>query len=248
VPETLIVTGASRGIGAATARLAATRGYHVCVNFHSNEQAAIDVVAHITRAGGQAIAVQADTSREDDIIRLFATATATFGPLAGLVNNVGVLEQQCRVDQLTEARLHRILTTNVAGQFLCAKHAVLAMSNTHGHHGGAIVNVSSAASRLGSAGEYVDYAATKGAIDTLTIGLAREVAGEGIRVNAVRPGFIATDIHASGGDPDRVERLAPALPMGRGGSPDEVAAAIIWLLSAEASYVTGTFIDLAGGR
>jgi NAD(P)-dependent dehydrogenase (short-subunit alcohol dehydrogenase family) len=248
VPEVVIVTGASRGIGAAVARLAAHQGYLVCVNYLSNSEAAAAVVADITGHGGTAIAVQADTSRGDDIERLFATVDERLGPLTALVNNVGVLFGQGRVDQVDEDRLHRILATNVAGYFLCAKQAVLRMSTAHGGTGGAIVNVSSAAARLGSPGEYVDYAATKGAVDTLTTGLSLEVAAEGIRVNAVRPGFIRTGIHASGGDPGRVERLQGNLPMQRGGEPEEVAEAILWLLSSQASYVTGSFIELAGGK
>ncbi|WP_229686074.1 SDR family oxidoreductase [Longimycelium tulufanense] len=244
----LIITGASRGIGAATARLAATQGYRICVNYLNDAAAAEAVVTDIENNGGQAIAVQADTSRSSEIDKLFRAVDTELGTLAGLVNNVGILGPQCRVDQLDEERLHRILTTNVAGYFLCAKQAVLRMSTAHGGRGGAIVNVSSAASRLGSPGEYVDYAASKGAVDTFTRGLALEVAAEGIRVNAVRPGFIYTDIHASGGDPQRVARLAAGLPMRRGGQPQEVAQAIVWLLSERASYVTGSFIDLAGGR
>jgi NAD(P)-dependent dehydrogenase (short-subunit alcohol dehydrogenase family) len=248
VSEVLIVTGASRGIGAAVARLAGRRGYRVCVNYLSSQMAAGAVVADITVSGGEAIAVQADTSRGADIERLFATVDTQLGSLTALVNNVGVLLGQGRVDQVDEDRLHRILATNVAGYFLCARQAVLRMSTSHGGVGGAIVNVSSAAARLGSPGEYVDYAATKGAVDTLTTGLAIEVAAEGIRVNAVRPGFIHTGIHASGGDPDRVARLQHNLPMKRGGQPEEVAEAIVWLLSPQASYVTGSFIDLAGGK
>jgi NAD(P)-dependent dehydrogenase (short-subunit alcohol dehydrogenase family) len=248
VQEVLVVTGASRGIGAAVARMAGRRGYRVCVNFLASDEAAGAVVADITGNGGEAIAVQADTSQGDDVERLFHTADRQLGPLTALVNNAGVLFRQSRLDQMDQDRLHRVLATNVVGYFLCARQAVLRMSTAHGGAGGAIVNVSSAASRLGSPGEYVDYAASKGAVDTLTTGLAVEVAAEGIRVNGVRPGFIHTGIHASGGDPDRVARLQHNLPMRRGGQPEEVAEAILWLLSPQASYVTGSFIDLAGGK
>lgn len=246
--KVIVITGASRGIGAATARLAAARGYAVCVNYRNNQAAANAVVADIEAAGGQAIAVAADVAVEAQVVELFKTVDTRLGTVTALVNNAGILEAQKRVDEMDAARLNRILATNVTGCFLCAREAVRRMSSRHGGSGGAIVNVSSAASRLGSAGEYVDYAASKGAIDTLTIGLAREVAEEGIRVNAVRPGFIYTDIHASGGEPARVDRVKEFVPMKRGGRPEEVAAAILWLLSDEASYATGTFIDLAGGR
>lgn len=244
----IVITGASRGIGAATARLAAARGYAVCVNYRTNQAAAATVVADIESAGGEAIAVAADVSAENEVVDLFRTVDRRLGTVTALVNNAGILEAQMRVDEMDAARLNRIFTANVTACFLCAREAVRRMSSKHGGSGGAIVNVSSAASRLGSAGEYVDYAASKGAIDTLTIGLAREVAEEGIRVNAVRPGFIYTDIHASGGEPARVDRVKAFVPMKRGGRPEEVAAAILWLLSDEASYATGTFIDLAGGR
>lgn len=244
----LLITGASRGIGAATARLAAGRGYAVCVNYNRNEAAAARVVAAIEGAGGRAVAVQGDVSIEADVARVFATCDDRLGPLTGLVNNAGILEMQSRVDAMTADRLMRIFATNVTGAFLCAREAVKRMSTRYGGSGGAIVNVSSGASRLGAPGEYVDYAAAKGAIDTLTIGLSREVAEEGIRVNAVRPGFIATDIHASGGEPDRLERVKHRVPMKRGGTPDEVAGAILWLLSDEASYTTGAIIDIAGGK
>ena len=246
--KVILITGSSRGIGAATARLAAERGYAVCVNYLANQPAAQAVVAEITAKGGSAIAVQADVSQEADVIGLFAAVDRQLGALSALVNNAGTLETQMRVDEMDAARINRILTTNVTSYFLCAREAVRRMSTRYGGSGGAIVNVSSGASRLGSAGEYVDYAASKGAIDTLTIGLSREVATEGIRVNAVRPGFIYTDIHALGGEPGRVDRVKAVVPMQRGGQPIEVAHAILWLLSDEASYATGTFIDLAGGK
>ena len=244
----LLITGGGRGIGAATARLAASRGYAVAVNYRSNREAADGVVREIAAAGGSAVAVQADVSREADVCRLFEDVDRTLGRLTGLVNNAGILETQMRVETMTAERLNRIFATNITGAFLCAREAVLRMSTVRGGRGGSIVNVSSGAARLGSPGEYVDYAASKGAIDTLTIGLAREVAEEGIRVNAVRPGFIYTDIHASGGEPARVDRVKAFVPMKRGGHVDEVARAIVWLLSDEASYSTGTFIDVTGGK
>lgn len=244
----LLVTGASRGIGAATARLAAARGYDVCVNYRRRRDAAESVVSAITSLGRRAIAVEADVSIEADVVRLFETCDSALGAPAALVNNAGVLETQMRVDEMDAARIARVLATNVTGAFLCAREAIRRMSTRHGASGGAIVNVSSGASRLGSPGEYVDYAASKGALDTMTIGLAREVAGEGIRVNAVRAGFIDTEIHASGGEPHRLDRVKAQVPLGRGGKPEEVAAAILWLLSDEASYTTGAFIDVAGGK
>jgi NAD(P)-dependent dehydrogenase (short-subunit alcohol dehydrogenase family) len=244
----ILITGASRGIGAATATLAAERGYAVCVNYHTNGAAAAGVVAAITKGGGRAAAVQADVAVESDVVRLFETCDRELGPLTALVNNAGILETQMRVEQVDAARLQRIFAANVTGSFICAREAVKRMSTKHGGRGGAIVNVSSGASRLGSPGEYVDYAASKGAIDTFTIGLAQEVAQEGIRVNAVRPGFIYTDIHASGGEPNRVDRVKAFVPMRRGGSAGEVARAILWLLSEEASFSTGAFIDVTGGR
>jgi len=244
----LLVTGASRGIGAATARLAAERGYAVCVNYRANEAAARGVVSEIERAGGRAVAVGADVSVEAEVVRLFDTVDRELGSLTALVNNAGILELQTRVEQIDAARLARVFATNVTGAFICAREAVRRMSTARGGAGGAIVNVSSRAAQLGAPGEYVDYAASKAALDALTIGLAKEVAAEGIRVNAVRAGIIYSDIHASGGEPGRVDRLGPTLPMRRGGHPIEVARAILWLLSEDASYSTGTFIDVAGGR
>jgi NAD(P)-dependent dehydrogenase (short-subunit alcohol dehydrogenase family) len=248
VSKILLVTGGGRGIGAATARLAAQRGYTVCITYLQNQAAAEAVVADIAAAGGRALAVAADVRVEPEITRLFAQIDAQLGPIAALVNNAGVLDQQMRVDQMDAARLQRIFTTNIVGPFLCAREAVRRMSSAYGGAGGSIVNVSSGAARLGAPGEYVDYAASKGAIDTFTIGLAKEVASEGIRVNAVRPGVIDTEIHASGGEPGRVDRVKAAIPMQRGGQPEEVARAIIWLLSEEASYITGACLDVTGGR
>ena len=243
-----VVTGGGRGIGAATARLAARRGYAVCVNYLTDGDTARQVADAIAQAGGRAIAVAADVASEPDVVRLFTTVDATLGPVTALVNNAGILERQMRVEDMDAARWQRVLATNVVGTFLCAREAVRRMSTKRGGAGGAIVNVSSGAARAGSPGVYVDYAASKGAVETFTTGLAREVASEGIRVNAVRPGFIHTDIHAASGEPDRVARMAPSVPMQRGGEPDEVAAAVLWLLSDEASYVTGTFVDVAGGK
>jgi NAD(P)-dependent dehydrogenase (short-subunit alcohol dehydrogenase family) len=245
---TVLITGASRGIGAATARLAAERGYAVAVNYRSAREAAQALVGEITGAGGRAATIQGDVAKEADVLRIFDEAVRALGPLTALVNNAGILEAQCRLDEMSAERFARVLATNVTGSLLCAREAVKRLSTRHGGPGGAIVNVGSMASTLGSPGEYVDYAASKGAIDSLTIGLAREVAAEGIRVNAVRPGVIYTEIHASGGEPGRVDRVKSAVPMRRGGEPGEVARAILWLLSAEASYSTGTFIDVSGGR
>ncbi len=244
----VLITGGSRGIGAATALLAAQRGYAVAVNYASNSLAADEVVRQIRAGGGSAIAVQADVAVEADITAMFAHVDAKLGRLSALVNNAGVVDVGARVDQTTTARLQRMFNINVVGSFLCAREAVLRMSTHHGGSGGAIVNVSSAASRLGGPGQYVDYAAAKGAIDTFTLGLAKEVALEGIRVNAVRPGIIDTDIHASGGQPDRVKQMAPLVPMQRAGSAHEVAKAILWLMTDDSSYTTGSFIDVAGGR
>jgi NAD(P)-dependent dehydrogenase (short-subunit alcohol dehydrogenase family) len=244
----VLITGASRGIGAATARLAAARGFAVCVNYRRNATAAASVVQAISAHGGRAVAVQGDVAIEADVVRLFETCDRELGILTALVNNAGILETQMRVETMDAGRLQRVFAANVTGSFVCAREAIKRMSTSHGGTGGAIVNVSSGAARLGSPGEYVDYAAAKGAIDTFTIGLAQEVAQEGIRVNAVRPGFIYTDIHASGGEPDRVDRVKAFVPMRRGGTADEVAHAILWLLSDEASFTTGSFIDVTGGR
>ena len=244
----VLITGASRGIGAATARVAAERGYDVCVNYRTRADAASAVVSDVQRVGRRATAVQADVSREGEVVRLFETCDRELGRLTALVNNAGVLETQMRVETMDAARITRILATNVVGSFLCAREAVRRMSTRHGGSGGAIVNLSSGAARLGAPGEYVDYAASKGAIDTFTVGLSQEVAAEGIRVNAVRAGFIYTEMHASGGEPGRVDRVKAFVPLKRGGQPEEVARAILWLLSDEAAYSTGTFIDVTGGR
>ena len=243
----LVVTGGSRGIGASPSLLAADAGYAVVVNYAGNVEAAETVVAAIHAKGGEAIAVRGDVSSADDVEHIFRAADR-LGPLTGLVNNAGIVSPAARVDELDAERITRMLAVNVTGSFLCAIAAIKRMSTRHGGKGGAIVNVSSAAAKLGGANTYVDYAAAKGAIDTFTVGLALEVATEGIRVNAVRPGIILTDIHASGGDPDRANRLAPTIPMGRPGSADEVAKAILWLLSPEASYSTGTVLTVSGGR
>ncbi|MDG1177750.1 MAG: SDR family oxidoreductase [SAR324 cluster bacterium] len=246
--EVLIITGASRGIGAATARIAGRSGYVVCVNYLKNKAAAKQIVEEINADGGRALAVGADISREEEVVKLFCTVDDKLGKISALVNNAGILETQMRIEDMNAARLNRVFLTNVIGSFLCAREAVKRMSTKNGGKGGAIVNVSSAAARLGSAGEYVDYAASKGAVDTFTRGLAQEVAEEGIRVNAVRPGVIDTDIHSSGGEPGRVERVKACIPMKRGGSAEEVAKAIMWLLSSESSYTTGSLLEVSGGR
>jgi NAD(P)-dependent dehydrogenase (short-subunit alcohol dehydrogenase family) len=243
-----LITGGGRGIGAATAVLAAQRGYAVAVNYASNSLAADEVVRTIRAGGGTAMAVQADVGDEAQVLAMFQKVDARFGRLTALVNNAGVVDVQARVDEMSVARLERMFRINVIGSFICAREAVRRMSTRYGGAGGAIVNISSAAARLGSPGQYVDYAASKGAIDTFTIGLAKEVAAEGIRVNAVRPGLIDTEIHASGGMPDRAFDLAPTVPMQRTGSAEEIAGAILWLLSAEASYTTMALLDVAGGR
>lgn len=246
--KVMLITGASRGIGAATARLAARRGYAVCINYRKQAAAANELVATITANGGRAIAVAADVASEADILRLFERVDAELGTPDVLVNNAGMLERQMRVESMTVERITRTFATNTIGSILCAREAVRRMSTENGGRGGAIVNVSSMGARLGSPNEYVDYAASKGAIDTFTIGLAKEVAGEGIRVNAVRPGLIDTGMHVSGGEPGRIERLRSSVPMQRGGTTEEVAEAILWLASDAATYVTGTFIDVSGGR
>ncbi|HTH59280.1 MAG TPA: SDR family oxidoreductase [Paraburkholderia sp.] len=246
--KTLVITGGSRGIGAATAKLAAQHGFAVCIAYRSDAQAAARVVADIEATGGNAIAVMTDVSKEEDVIALFDTAARSLGPIGGLVNNAAMIAPHSRVEEISHARLQRLFAVNAIGPFLCSREAVRRMSTRRGGTGGAIVNVSSSSARMGSPNEYVDYAATKGALETLTIGLAKEVARDGIRVNGVRPGHIYTDIHASGGEPGRVDRLKDTIPMGRGGQPDEVAEAIVWLLSDKASFATGGFINVNGGK
>lgn len=246
--KVIVITGGSRGIGAATALLAARQGYRVCINYLSDEESAMRVLAEVRACGVHGIAVRADASNEDEVIRLFHRVDTELGAVTALVNNAATIAEQSRVEEMSEFRLLKMMKNNIVGPMLCAKHAIHRMSTLHGGSGGTIVNVSSAAARLGSANEYVDYAASKGAIDTFTIGLSKELASEGVRVNAVRPGYIHTDFHSLSGDANRVTKQESALPMGRGGRPDEVAEAIVWLSSELSSYVTGTFIDLAGGH
>ncbi|PDQ19139.1 NAD(P)-dependent oxidoreductase [Mesorhizobium sanjuanii] len=246
--KVLLVTGGSRGIGAAICRLAAAAGYRVAVNYASNENAARSLVAEIETGGGEALAVKGDVGVEADVMGMFEVVDRAWGRLDAFVNNAGIVDVKARVDEMSAARLERMMRINVVGPFLCAREAVRRMSTRHGGKGGAIVNISSAASVHGSAGEYVDYAASKGAIDTFTVGLAREVATEGVRVNAVRPGIIDTEIHASGGQPDRIARIKDMLPMKRPGTADEVAHAVLYLLSDEASYTTGAILNVSGGR
>ncbi|MDH4559536.1 SDR family oxidoreductase [Pseudomonas sp. BN411] len=244
----MLITGASRGIGAATARLAAQRGYALGINYRQQRDAAEALVREIEAAGGRALALCADVGDEAQVLAMFEQLDQAFGRLDVLVNNAGMLERQMRLEDMDVARFERVLRANVTGSFLCAREAIKRMSTRHGGQGGAIVNLSSIAARIGAPNEYIDYAAAKGAVDSMTLGLAKELATEGIRVNAVRPGVIRTEIHASGGEPDRVQRVSQSVPMGRGGEAEEVASAILWLASEEASYTSGTFLDVAGGR
>lgn len=248
VDKVVLITGASRGIGAASALLAAQKGWAVAVNYLANSLTADEVVRQIRAAGGTAIAIKADVSIEADVLRMFETVDAKLGRLQGLVNNAGVVDVAARLDAMSVARLERMWATNITSSFVCAREAVKRMSTRYGGAGGSIVNLSSAAARMGSPGQYVDYAASKAAIDTFTMGLAKEVATEGVRVNGVRPGIIDTDIHASGGQPDRVVLMGPQVPMQRAGTALEVAQAIVWLLSDAASYTTGSIVDVTGGR
>lgn len=245
--KTAIITGASRGIGAETAKLFAQNGYSICINYLSNEAAAESVKNEILQSGGHCTTVKADISKAADVKRLFETVDKELGAVFALINNAGILKTQCRFEDISEERFNEILQTNVIGSFLCCKEAIKRMSTKHGGNGGVIINVSSGAAKSGSPNEYIDYAASKGAIDTLTRGLALEVAAEGIRVNAVRPGFIYTEMHASGGEPNRVDRLKTKIPLQRGGHPEEIAEAILWLASEKSAYMTGGFIDLTGG-
>jgi len=248
VKQVILITGGGRGIGAATARLAAEKGYAVCINYLANAEAAEGVAKDIKAKGGEAIAVAADVSNEGSVLHMFDTVDRELGRLTALVNCTGILEPQMRLESMTLQRLERMFATNITGSFLCAREAVRRMSTKHGGTGGGIVNISSTAARVGAPGEYVDYAASKAAVEALTLGLSKEVAGEGIRVNTVRPGFIYTEIHADGGEPGRVDRMKDVIPLGRGGEAEEVARAILWLLSDEASYSTGATLDVTGGR
>jgi NAD(P)-dependent dehydrogenase (short-subunit alcohol dehydrogenase family) len=246
--KVLLVTGGGRGIGAATARLAAAAGYDVAVNYLRDAPAAQAVTKQILEQGRKAIALQGDVGEEADVVRMFEELDRKLGRLTALVNNAGIIDRGARVEQISAARLQRMFAVNVSGSFLCAREAVKRMSRRHGGSGGCIVNLSSIAARIGGAGEYVDYAASKGAIDTFTIGLSRELGAEGIRVNAVRPGVIRTEIHLASGDPGRVERIGASAALGRAGEAEEVARAVVWLLSEEASYITGAILDVGGGR
>lgn len=244
----ILITGASRGVGAATARLAAAQGYDVAISFVANESAAQAVVADVQALGRKALAVRADSADPVQVAELFAAIDRYFGRIDVLVNNAAVLAPQSRLEDLGYERMQRIFAVNSIGPILCAQQAARRMAYRHNGRGGSVVNISSAAARLGSPGEYVDYAASKGALETFTTGFAKEVAREGIRVNCIRPGHIYTDMHASGGEPGRVDRVKDSIPMGRGGQPEEVARAILWLASAEASFITGTFLDVTGGK
>ncbi len=246
--KVMLITGASRGIGAATARLAAQRGYALGINYRQQQETAEALAREIESAGGRALLLRADVGDESQVMDMFERLDQAFGRLDVLVNNAGMLERQMRLEDMDAARFERVLRANVVGSFLCAREAIKRMSTRHGGQGGAIVNLSSIAARIGAPNEYIDYAAAKGAVDSMTLGLAKELAAEGIRVNAVRPGVIRTEIHASGGEPDRVERVRQSVPMGRGGEAEEVAAAILWLASEEASYTSGSFLDVSGAR
>lgn len=244
----MLITGASRGVGAATARLAAERGYDVAISFVSNESAALAVVSDVEAAGRRALAIRADSADPEQVAQMFAAIDQAFGRIDVLVNNAGILAPQSRLEDLDFARMQRIFAVNSIGPILCAQQAIKRMSHRYNGRGGSVINISSASARLGSPNEYVDYASSKGALETFTIGFAKEVARDGIRVNCIRPGHIYTEMHASGGEPGRVDRVKDSIPMGRGGQPDEVARAILWLASDEASFITGTFLDVTGGK